>query len=59
MEVDNIVNNILINAADYYPQAPVSGGTPRMRETITDVDRVDDPDNDLLFNSKVRINNYV
>ena len=28
VEVDNMLNNILINLADNYPQAPVSGGTP-------------------------------
>ena len=59
MEVDNIVNNILINTADNYPQAPPSGGTPRMRDIITDVDRVDNPDNDLIFNSGIRLSNYV
>ena len=30
-----MLNNILINLADYYPQAPASGGTPKMREIIT------------------------
>jgi hypothetical protein len=31
IEVDNILKNILANLADSYPQAPASGGTPRMR----------------------------
>ena len=31
IEVDNILTNILNNLAASYPQAPVSGGTPRMR----------------------------
>jgi hypothetical protein len=35
IEVDNILRNILLNLADSYPQAPASGGTPRMREAIT------------------------
>ena len=52
VEVDNIVNNILINLADSYPQAPISGGTPRIKEVITEVNRMDDPKNDLIFNSK-------
>ena len=34
IQVDNILQNILINLADNYPQAPASGGTPRMREAI-------------------------
>jgi hypothetical protein len=39
IEIDNILNNILVNLADSYPQAPISGGTPRMREAINDVNR--------------------
>ena len=45
--MDNIVHNIMINLADSYPQAPASGGTPRMREVITEINRVDDPENDF------------
>ena len=58
MEVENIVNNILLNIADNYPQAPASGGTPRMREAITDINRVDNPDNDLIYSSGIRISDY-
>jgi len=43
IEIDNILNNILVNLADSYPQAPISGGTPRMREVINDVNRSEDP----------------
>ena len=42
VEVDSMINNILINLADNYPQAPVTGGTPRMREAITEINRVED-----------------
>ena len=42
VSTDRIISNILINLADSYPQAPASGGTPRMREVITEVNRVDD-----------------
>ena len=31
IELDDILNDILVNLADGYPQAPASGGTPRMR----------------------------
>ena len=34
IQVDSIIHNILINTADNFPQAPASGGTPRMREAI-------------------------
>jgi hypothetical protein len=42
LKIDGFLNNILINLADSYPQAPISGGTPRMREVITEVNRVED-----------------
>ena len=42
IDIDNILNNILINLADNYPQAPASGGTPRMKEVINEVNRLDD-----------------
>lgn len=29
--IDNTLNNSLSNLASYYPQAPPTGGTPRMR----------------------------
>ena len=59
MEVDNMVNNILINTANNYPQAPSSGGTPKMRKVITDVDRSDNPDNDLILLSGIKIKDFV
>ena len=55
MEMDNIVHNILINLADSYPQAPPSGGTPRMKEAITEVNRVDDPESDFIVNNNIKI----
>lgn len=45
--------------ADNYPQAPVSGGTPRMKEVINEVDRVYDEDNDLIFANKLKIADHV
>ena len=59
MEVDNMVNNILLNTANNYPQAPSSGGTPKMRNVITAVDRSDNPDNDLILLSGIKIGDYV
>jgi hypothetical protein len=40
VQIDSMLTNILINLADSYPQAPISGGTPRMREVITEVNRL-------------------
>ena len=54
-----MLRNILINQADNYPQAPISGGTPRMREVITDVNRVDDEENDLIWTSGIKISDYL
>ena len=59
MEVDNMVNNILINTANNYPQASSSGGTPKMRKVITAVDRSDNPDNDLILLNGIKIEDYV
>ena len=59
LQTENILHNILINLADSYPQAPASGGTPRMREVITEVNRVDDEENDLIWVNKISISDYV
>ena len=52
-QLENQLNNILINLADCYPQAPASGSTPRMREVITEVNRQDDQENDFFFTSGI------
>ena len=59
IEVDNILNNILVNLADMYPQAPPSGATPRMRQAITQVNRSDDDKNDFIFANRIKISDYV
>ena len=59
IQTDNMMNNILINQADSFPQAPVSGGTPRMREAITEVNRADDEVNDLIWTSGIKISDYL
>jgi hypothetical protein len=59
IQVDNILQNILINLADMYPQAPPSGGTPRLREVITQVNRVDDAQNDFIYTSSIKISDYI
>ena len=40
--LQRIMKNILVNLADYYPQAPITGGTLKMKEVINEVNRVDD-----------------
>ena len=57
--MDNILNNILINLADMYPQAPATGGSPRMKEAINEVNRVDDEENDLIYANKIKMDEYV
>lgn len=42
IDIDNLMSDILVNLADNYPQAPASGGTPRMRDAIMDLNRVED-----------------
>ncbi len=55
LEADNMMNDILINLADNYPQAPPSGGTPRMRDAILELNRVEDEENDLIFANGIKI----
>ena len=59
IEVDNMVNNILLNTANNYLQALASGGTPKMRKVITAVDRSDNPGNDLILLSGIKIEDFV
>ena len=59
IEMDNMLNNILLNLADFYPQAPAAGGTPRMKETITEVNRVDDQQNDLIFTTNIKMSDFL
>jgi len=33
-KIEHIIKGILINLGDYYPQAPITGGTPRMNNAI-------------------------
>lgn len=40
--MENIYNNILVNLADLYPQAEPTGETPRMRDAIAEINRVED-----------------
>jgi hypothetical protein len=58
-ELDNVLNNILINLADLYPQALPSGGTLRMRAAINEVNRVDDEENDFIYCSGIKIGHYL
>ena len=53
------MHNILINLADNFPQAPASGGTPRMRESINEINRTDDEENDLIWTCGIKIGDYI
>lgn len=59
IDVDCILRNVLINLSDSYPQAPSSGGTPRMREVINEVNRANDEENDLIFANNFRIIDFL
>ena len=47
------------NLADNYPQAPVAGGTPRMREVINDINRTEDEVNDFIYANDLKISDYL
>lgn len=55
LELESIVKDVLINLADYYPQAPVTGGTLRMNSAINEVNRVEDEENDLIFSNGLSV----
>lgn len=58
-EEDHMLNNILINIADSYPQAQATGGTLRMKDAIIDVNRVDDVENDFIIANGIKISSYL
>ena len=51
--------NVLSNIADQFPQAPPAGGTPRMREAITEVNRMNDWKNDSIHANGIDIQKYL
>ena len=55
---ENIYNNVLKNLADLYPQATPSGGTPRMKEVIAEINRTEDENNDLIYANGIKIKDY-
>ena len=58
-EIEYFLENILVNIADSYPQAVATGGTPRMKDVITDLNRSDDRRNDFLYRNGIDIKDYL
>ena len=58
-KADNMLSDILANLADNYPQAPPSGGTPRMRDAILELNRVEEEENDLIFANGIEIGKHI
>jgi hypothetical protein len=54
-----MLNSILSNLADNFPQAAATGGSLRMKEVINQVDRVQDEENDLIFANGLKISDYL
>lgn len=42
IKIDNIIHNIFINLLDNYPLVPGTGISPRMRDVIAEIDRIED-----------------
>lgn len=59
IEIDNILSDCLVNLADNYPQAPIEGGTPRIRDAIIDLNRMEEEKNDLIFANEIKIDKYI
>jgi hypothetical protein len=58
-DIDSMVQNILENLAENYPQAPVVGGSLRMKEVIQNVDRSADDENDFIFCNGLKISEHL
>ena len=41
--------------SDYYPMAPATGGTPKMREVLSSINRAEDEEFDLIYAHKIKI----
>jgi hypothetical protein len=54
-----MISDILVNLADLYPQAQPTGGTPRMREVIAEINRVEDEENDLIYANNIKIGDFI
>ena len=52
-------SNILRNLADSYPQAPIEGGTPRMKEAINPTNKVEDDKYDLICTLNIKIGQFM
>lgn len=50
---------MLDNLSDYYPQAPATGGTAKMKEVILNINRTDDEENDLICTNNIRIGRHL
>lgn len=59
IKAENIYNNILANLADLYPQAQPTGGTPRMREVLKEINKMEEEENDLIYANNIRIKDYI
>lgn len=59
IELDNILQNIFINLIDYYPQATGIGGSLRMKDVIVEINRIEDEENDFIFNADIKIAKYL
>lgn len=53
------MKEILTCLADGYPQAPITGGSQKMREIVKAVNRSDDETKDLIYNHNIRVLDYV
>jgi hypothetical protein len=51
--IDDTLARTLSSLSPYYPQAPPTGGTPRMREALLAVDRSYNPELDFICTQKL------
>lgn len=52
---DHTLTNAVKNLAPYYPQAPPTGGTPRIREALLAIDRNYNSELDFLSTQNLKL----
>ena len=58
IEVELMMEDIMANLQDNYPQATATGGTLKMRETLNNINRTENEEYDLIYANNISIKEY-
>jgi hypothetical protein len=59
VDIDKMLKHILENLEDNYPEAPIVGGTPRMRAVTPQINKFDEEENDFISLNGIKIADYL